>query len=113
MILSELQNYIADQHKVSLAQIEVKFGIEATALRGMLSQLIRKRRVQKLPSPQRCHGCDICSQESLEFYESISLTPSHREQAETSPCGGACYIESGPTSDIDSLTAGPDCNFGL
>ena len=98
MILSQLQDYIAEQHKVSLAQIEVKFGIEAAALRGMLSQLIRKRRVQKLPSPQRCHGCDVCSQESLEFYEYIALNPPLREQTEiSSACGGACYIESGLT----------------
>ncbi|MGD1898968.1 MAG: FeoC-like transcriptional regulator [Phormidesmis sp.] len=69
MILSELQAYIAEQKRVSLAQIAVKFGIDADALRGMLSCLIRKGRVQKLPIPSRCHGCIVCAQEAIEFYE--------------------------------------------
>ncbi|MEQ8999023.1 MAG: FeoC-like transcriptional regulator [Coleofasciculus sp. B1-GNL1-01] len=48
------------------------FGIHADALRGMLNRLIRKGRVQKLPTPKRCHHCVDCSQESLEFYEWIT-----------------------------------------
>lgn len=83
----------------------------------MLSQLIRKRRVQKLSVPQRCHGCDICSQESLEFYEYVSFNSPLREQAEIPPaCGGACYIERTPTRMMEppcplSQTAILDCNF--
>ncbi|MEM1252728.1 MAG: FeoC-like transcriptional regulator [Cyanobacteria bacterium P01_H01_bin.21] len=94
MILSELQDYINDQNKVSLAQMEVKFSIDATALRGMLSYLIHKGRVHKLSTAQRCHGCDICSPESLEFYEWV--LSEDVPQSETSPeiCGGACHIES-------------------
>ena len=93
MILSELQDYIAEQHKVSLAQMEVRFKIDATALRGMLSYLIHKGRIHKLSTPHRCHGCDICSPESLEFYEWVS-SGAFSEASET--CGGACHIESRP-----------------
>ncbi|MGD1855220.1 MAG: FeoC-like transcriptional regulator [Leptolyngbyaceae cyanobacterium] len=95
MILKDLQDYISEQHKVSLAQIEVKFGIEAAALRGMLSQLIYKKRVQKSPLPHRCHGCLICSQESLEFYEWLSPRGAHTANqdnvSESVACGGACH----------------------
>ena len=72
MILRDLQSYITEQNKVSLAQMELKFGIEAQALRGMLSHLIHKGRIQKLPTPASCHGCIVCSPESLEFYGCVS-----------------------------------------
>ncbi|MEM9805764.1 MAG: FeoC-like transcriptional regulator [Cyanobacteria bacterium P01_D01_bin.56] len=99
MILSELQDYITEQRKVSLAQMELKFSVDATALRGMLNYLIQKGRIQKLPMPARCHGCIICSPESLEFYECVSSGAfSQSESPDTSVCGGACHIES--KSDI-------------
>lgn len=69
MILSELQSYLMAQHRASLAQMEVKFGVDAAALRGMLSRLIYKGRIHKVPAADRCHGCTTCSEESLEFYE--------------------------------------------
>ncbi|WP_031293315.1 FeoC-like transcriptional regulator [Leptolyngbya sp. Heron Island J] len=99
MILSELQNYIAEQHKVSLAQMELRFGIDANALRGMLSYLIHKGRVHKLPAPERCHGCTICSTESLEFYECVAsamVSPSLAAANANNSCGGACFIEKKP-----------------
>ncbi|NJN32706.1 MAG: sugar metabolism transcriptional regulator [Synechococcales cyanobacterium RM1_1_8] len=69
MILSELQNYLIEHHRVSLAQLEVKFGIDANALRGMINHLVHKGRLHKVTTPARCHGCSICSEASLEFYE--------------------------------------------
>jgi predicted transcriptional regulator len=75
MILNEIQNYLSHQGRASLAQMQVHFGIHADALRGMLNRLIRKGRVQKLPTPKRCHHCVDCSQESLEFYEWITDEP--------------------------------------
>lgn len=72
MILTELQHYLKAQGRVSLAQIAIHFGIEADALRGMLQQLVQKDRVRKLPILERCHGCDTCSPEALEFYEWVT-----------------------------------------
>ena len=98
MILKDLQTYLSEQHRASLAQMEVKFGIDADALRGMLQVLSAKGRVHPLPIPDRCHGCDICSQESLEFYEWVSpqqalATMLDRTDTHSATgCGGACHI---------------------
>ena len=97
MILSELQTYITEQHRVSLAQMELRFGIDANALRGMLNYLIHKGRIYKLPAPYRCHGCTVCSTESLEFYEWVaSATLSQSPVKDHISCGGACLIEKKP-----------------
>lgn len=69
MILQEIQDYIENHGRVSLAQMELKFGVDSTALRGMLSYLSRRGRIRSLPIPPRCHGCLVCARESLEFYE--------------------------------------------
>lgn len=88
MILSQLQHYLAEQKKASLAQMETKFGIDATALQGMLNHLVHKGRVRKSPSLDCCHGCEICATKSLEFYEwatwTEELTLSH---CPDDPCG--------------------------
>ncbi|PPS45024.1 FeoC-like transcriptional regulator [Chroococcidiopsis sp. TS-821] len=69
MILREVQDYLSQQGKASLAQMELHFRIDADALRGMLQQLVRKGRVRKLPIPPCCQGCVSCRPEQLEFYE--------------------------------------------
>jgi hypothetical protein len=70
MLLEEIQNHIQQKGCASLAQLEMHFDIEAHALEGMLAHLIRKGRIQQLPTPERCHGCTSCSTASLQFYES-------------------------------------------
>lgn len=69
MILKELQNFVFDSHCASLAEMELHFQIDGDALRQMLNKLIRKGRVRKLPTSEKCHGCTSCDSRTTEFYE--------------------------------------------
>ena len=69
MILKELQDFVLDYHRVSLAEMELHFHIDGDALRQMLSKLIQKGRVRKVPIPDKCHGCTFCNPDTIEFYE--------------------------------------------
>ncbi len=69
MILKEIQDFVLDYHRVSLAEMELHFHIDGDALRQMLSKLIQKGRVRKLPIPHNCDGCTFCRPETTEFYE--------------------------------------------
>ncbi len=69
MILKELQDFLVDSHCVSLAQMERHFQIDGNALRPMLNKLIKKGRLRKLPSAEKCHSCKSCDPDALEFYE--------------------------------------------
>jgi hypothetical protein len=69
MILKELQEFVLEYHRVSLAEMELHFHMDGDALRHMLEKLVRKGRVQKLPIPEQCHGCTFCNPDTIEFYE--------------------------------------------
>lgn len=68
MILQLLQTYLRERTIASLAQMEASLGVPADALQGMLDLLERKGRVEKMPRPQRCHGCSLCDGNALDFY---------------------------------------------
>jgi len=72
MILTDLQKFLAQHKKVSLADLQLHFRIEADALRGMLNRLISKGRVRKMEDGKKCSGCHSCAPETIEFYEWIS-----------------------------------------
>jgi predicted transcriptional regulator len=67
MMLQQLQNYFRTRPPTSLEEIANHFQCDPDALRGMLGQLIRKGRVQKLDG-KRCGVCHSCKPESLELY---------------------------------------------
>ncbi|MEB3829193.1 FeoC-like transcriptional regulator [Phormidium sp. CCY1219] len=69
MILSDIQTYLSQQGKASLAELSVHFRIDADALRPMLAKLVRKHRLRKIEQPQKCCGCSACTAESLIVYE--------------------------------------------
>lgn len=69
MILTELQTYVREQQRVSLAQLSVRFGVQPPALHGMLDLLARKGRVRRLDRPGQCSSCNVCPEDQLEFYE--------------------------------------------
>ena len=73
MILKELQDFVLDYHRVSLAEMELHFHMDGGALRQMLSKLIKKGRVRQLPIPDKCHGCTFCNPGTIEFYEWIDI----------------------------------------
>jgi putative ferrous iron transport protein C len=70
MILSDLRNYLKDQKRVTLKDLESRFDIDADALRGMLGTWINKGYVRKLPTGTACSsGCCKCDPALTELYE--------------------------------------------
>ncbi|MGL5192701.1 MAG: FeoC-like transcriptional regulator, partial [Chroococcales cyanobacterium] len=57
MILTEIQTYLCQQGQASLGQLEQHFHVSSNALSPMLDKLIRKGRVQKIVSSNRCGSC--------------------------------------------------------
>jgi hypothetical protein len=74
MILKELQNFVLEYHRVSLAEMELHFHMDGDALRQMLKKLVQKGRVRQLPIPEHCEGCTFCNPDTIEFYEWIDET---------------------------------------
>lgn len=71
MILKEIQNFLINYHRVSLPDMERHFKIDRYALKPMLNKLIKKGRVRKSATAEKCHGCKSCDPDALEFYEWI------------------------------------------
>jgi hypothetical protein len=72
MILQEIQEFVRDYHKVSLAQMELHFHMDGDALRPMLKKLVKKGRIRQLPIAAKCPSCSSCDIDTLEFYEWVS-----------------------------------------
>ena len=71
MDLQELQNFVFDFGRVSLAEIELCFQANGDTIRPMLERLIKKGRVQRSPLDEKCQTCQKCEPDELEFYEWI------------------------------------------
>jgi len=70
MILMDLKDYLSRNRMASLADLSVHFGVEPDAMRGMLEQLICKKRLRKLPPGKQCQGCcGECKCDQLEMYK--------------------------------------------
>lgn len=72
MILSRVTDYLKAHRRAALTDMAI--GLDATpdAVRGMLTVLERKGRVNKLPGGTACGGgCCKCSPDSVELYEWI------------------------------------------
>jgi hypothetical protein len=73
MILSDLRSYLKQQHRVSLADLVTHFGIDADALRGMLSKWINKGNVRLVSLQSSCStSCCKCDPTLTELYEWIN-----------------------------------------
>ena len=72
MLLQELQAYLRQHHRASLQDMEKFFHTDADALRGMLNQLMRKGRVQKMEG-SKCAHCSQCAPAAIEFYEWVNF----------------------------------------
>ncbi|MCT7970756.1 FeoC-like transcriptional regulator [Laspinema olomoucense] len=68
MILKEIQTYLSQRGQASLGQLEQHFHVNSNALSPMLEKLIRKGRVQKIVSSNRCGSCGSCAPETLIIY---------------------------------------------
>ncbi|MDJ0904141.1 MAG: FeoC-like transcriptional regulator [Xenococcus sp. MO_188.B8] len=71
MNLQELQDFIFDFRRVSLAEMKICFQANGDTLRPMLDRLIKNGRVQKSPIDKKCQTCLKCESDELEFYEWI------------------------------------------
>lgn len=70
MIISELSQYLRDNHRAALRDLSYRFDADPDAVRGMLGTLERKGRVRKLPANTPCGGgCSSCDPTSVEIYE--------------------------------------------
>ncbi len=71
MKIQELQDFICDFRRVSLAEMKICFQTNGDKLRPMLDRLIQKGIVQKSPLDEKCQTCQKCESDELEFYEWI------------------------------------------
>jgi hypothetical protein len=70
VILSDLRDYLREQHRVALADLIIHFNMDADALRGMLDKWISKGKVRKLPLNTSCGtSCCQCDAALTEIYE--------------------------------------------
>ncbi len=69
MILSDLRDYIKQQHRVALSDLIIHFDMDADALRGMLDKWINKGKIRKLPLASSCGSCCQCDATLTEIYE--------------------------------------------
>ncbi|MGB8685815.1 MAG: FeoC-like transcriptional regulator [Microcoleus sp.] len=68
MILSDIQKFIADNKRASIADLKIHFRMDGDALRGMLNRLIRKGRISKMEEAKKCGGCHSCGDDATEIY---------------------------------------------
>ena len=72
MILSELRNYLREQHRVAMVDLVNHFQMDADAIRGMLGKWINKGKVRKLSVDSACGtSCCKCDPALTELYEWI------------------------------------------
>ena len=57
MILAEVRDYVRQRGRVSLADLVHHFDSSPDAMRGMLDQWVRRGKVRRLESANRCQGC--------------------------------------------------------
>lgn len=73
MTPSELSNYLRERNRASLADIAMRFDVEASAARGVLDLLIEKKRVREV-SLGMCGangGCSCAAERELTVFEYV------------------------------------------
>lgn len=88
MILSDIQKFIADNKRASIADLKIHFRMDADALRGMLNRLIRKGRISKMAEAKKCGGCHSCADDATEIY--VWVNPGESVSAKE-PVSATCH----------------------
>ncbi|MEG4343578.1 FeoC-like transcriptional regulator [Microcoleus sp. A003_D6] len=88
MILSDIQKFIADNKRASLADLKIHFRMDGDALRGMLNRLIRKGRISKMAEVKKCGGCHSCGDDATEIY--VWVNPGE-SVSEKEPVSATCH----------------------
>jgi putative ferrous iron transport protein C len=68
-MLMDIKSYLAGRGPASLSEIAARLSADPEAVRPMLDYWIRKKRIRRVGSAPRCHGCISCAAADLEFYE--------------------------------------------
>ncbi|MEG4282342.1 FeoC-like transcriptional regulator [Microcoleus sp. A006_D1] len=68
MILSDIQQFISENKRASIADLKLHFRMDGDALRGMLNRLMRKGRISKMAEAKKCGGCHSCADDATEIY---------------------------------------------
>ena len=77
MILSDIKQYLSQRGSASLTDISTHFDTDPDAMRGMLSQWIRKGRVAKHVAGSSCNSsCNKCDTGPTEIYQWVGSTHS-------------------------------------
>jgi DeoR/GlpR family transcriptional regulator of sugar metabolism len=73
MILARIESHLRERKRASLTDLAETLDTNPEALRGMLDVLIRKGRIQRLPSGTACGGgCSKCKPETVELFEAVN-----------------------------------------
>ncbi len=75
MILSDIQKFIFDNKRASIADLKIHFRMDSDALRGMLNRLVQKGRICKMEEAKKCGGCSSCADDATEIY--VWVNPGH------------------------------------
>jgi putative ferrous iron transport protein C len=86
-MLRDIQTYIAHHHTVSIADLALHFHMDDQAIQPMVTKLVRKGRVRREPTPEKCGGCTCCQASSLELYTwaGRSSYPAYPDHGNCSP----------------------------
>jgi FeoC like transcriptional regulator len=74
MNLKELQDFVCDFRRVSLAEMKLYLQIDGETLMPVLNGLITQGIVQKSTMTAECKTCQKCDAEEIEFYEWVEST---------------------------------------
>lgn len=77
MNLQELQEFVCDFQRVSIAEMKLYLQIDRQTLNPILERLMQKGIVQKSATAEECETCQKkCGNEEIEFYEWVENSPS-------------------------------------
>jgi hypothetical protein len=76
MNLKELQDFVCDFRRVSLAEMKLYLQIDGETLMPMLNRLVTQGIVQKSTMTAECQTCRKCDDEEIEFYEWVENSQS-------------------------------------
>ena len=69
MLVSDINSYLAEHGRASMADLTNRFDVAPAALRGMLDLLAKKGRIARLKAAGDCGSCCKCDPATLEIYE--------------------------------------------
>ena len=69
MLISEINRFLAERGRATMADLTDRFGIAPAALRGMLDLLVAKGRITRIEAGGDCGSCCRCAPTTLEVYE--------------------------------------------